>query len=145
MTGARVLAALGLKTRTGHAIVVAVSGPVDAPEILGKTRIDVATTFEEGAVLHMGQELPIEEARRFVGDSEARFARRARAGLAAFVSGLDAKIVSAAMAAAPPKSLPNLESILRSHALVHTAEGELYRRVFAEGAAKVGPRPTRVP
>jgi hypothetical protein len=138
-------AALGFKVHIGRAAVVAVGGPVDAPEILAKARIDVASTFDEGAVFHVGQGLPIETARSLVRDSEIRFAERACAELAAFTSRLGAKVVAAGMVAAAAKPLPPLESILKSHPLVHAAEGELYRRVFAKAGAALGAPPTRVP
>jgi hypothetical protein len=138
-------AALGFTVRTGRAAVVAVGGSIEAPEVLAKAQIEVATSFEEGAVFHVGQEMPIEEARAFLRDAETRFVERARAELAAFTGRLEATIVAAGMAAKAAKPLPPLESILKSHPLVHAAEGELYRRVFAEAGAALGARPTRVP
>jgi hypothetical protein len=144
IVGAKRRAALGFKVRTGRAIVVAVGGPIDAPEILGKVRVDVAFSFDEGAVFHVGQGLPVEKARVFVRDAESRFIERARAELAAFTARLGAKVVGAGMVAAAAKPLPPLEAILRSHPLVHAAEGELYRRIFSEAGAAFGFRPTRV-
>jgi hypothetical protein len=137
--------ALGFVTHTGRAAVLALAGPPDAPEILAKARIDVATTFEEGAVFHVGQELPLPEARALVERSERRLIESARAQLAAFIAPLSAKVVAAGMVAPEPKALPPIEKILKSHALVHAAEGELYRRVFVEAGAALGKRPTRVP
>jgi hypothetical protein len=136
--------ALGLKPRTGRAVVVVVAGPNEAPEILGKAQIQVAFTFEEGAVFHTGQELPLEQAQALVREAEVRFAEKAHAELGAFLAGLGARVVAAAMAAPAVKSLPDVATILRSHALVHAAEGELYRRVFAAAAAAEGPLPARV-
>jgi hypothetical protein len=137
-------AALGLKVRTGRAVVVAVGGAVDAPEILVKTRIDVAFTFDEGAVYHVAQGLSLDAARTFLSESEARFVERARKELAALREGLDAKLVAASLVAPPPKPAPPLETILKAHPLVHAAEGELYRRVFSEASAALGARPSRV-
>jgi hypothetical protein len=138
-------AALGFSVRTGKAFVVAVGGPAAAPAVLAKGRIDVASTFEEGAVFHAAQELPAREARALVERGEARFTERARTALAAFEAGLDAEVIAAGMAAAAEKKLPPLESILRSHPLVHAAEGELYRRVFAAASAALGAPAARVP
>jgi hypothetical protein len=138
-------AALGFSVHIGRAVVVAVGGPIEAPEILAKARIDVAFSFDEGAVFHAGQKLPVDKAQDLVRDAEIRFAKRACAELAAFTAGLDAKVVAASMVAADAKPLPPLESILKSHPLVHAAEGDLYRRVFTEAGASVGARPTRVP
>lgn len=138
-------AALGFKVRTGRATVVAVSGAIDAPEVLAKERIDLALTFDEGAVYHVAQERPIDEARAFLRDAEIGFAERARKELAALAARLDVKVVAAGMAAPAAKRLPPLETILKSHPLVHAAEGELYRRVFSEAGAALGAQPTRVP
>lgn len=137
-------AALGFAVHTGRAVVVAVGGPIDSPEILAKAQIVVASSFEEGAVFHVAQELPIEQARALVRDAETRLVERARAELAAFVAPLAARIVAAGMAAPAARALPALEAILNSHPRVHAAEGELYRRVFSEAGAAIGTRPTRV-
>jgi hypothetical protein len=137
-------ATLGFKPRTGWSAIVAVAGPPDAPEILAKTRIDVATSFEEGAVFHMAQELPLEKARALVHDSELRFTELARTKLAAFKAQLTAKVIGAGMAAPPSKALPPLEAIVKSHARVHAAEGELYRRVFEKASTALRVRTTRV-
>src|SRR5262245_42830837 len=137
-------AALGFAVHTGRAAVVAVGGPIDAPEILAKAQLVVASTFDEGAVFHVAQERPIEEARELVREAEIRFAERARAELAAFSVPLGARVVAAGMVAPAARHLPALEAILKSHPLVHAAEGELYRRVFSEASASIGARPTRV-
>jgi hypothetical protein len=140
--------ALGLSVHTGRAVVVAVGGSTGAPSILAKGAFQVAATFEEGAVFHMGQEMPLEEARAFIRDSEARFTARARAELTAFAAKLGdgVGIVAAAMVAPAAKVLPPIEAIVKAHPLVHAAEGELYRRVFGEAAAAaLGAAPERVP
>ncbi len=137
-------AALGFKVHTGWAAVVAVGGP--APEVLAKARLQVAWTFDEGAVFHAGQQLPLEKARALVGEAEARFAGKARAELSAFAAQLDAQVVAAAVVWGNPRPLPPFQAVLRSHPLVHAAEADLYRRVFAEaGEAVLGATPLRVP
>jgi hypothetical protein len=137
--------ALGLKVRTGRAVVVALAGPVDSPEILAKTRIEVASTFEEGAVFHVAQNYPPERARALVREREALFTQRALGELRAFVARECLKVVAAGMAAPPIKRLPPFESILKAHPLLHAAEGELYRRVFGDACVKLRARPSRNP
>jgi hypothetical protein len=81
-----------------------------------------------------------------VRDAEARFVKKARADLAAFVKGIDAELVGAGMVGGNPKPLPPFETILKSHPLVHAAEAELYRRTFAAaGEAVLGAPPMLVP
>ena len=43
------------------------------------------------------------------------------------------------------RALPSLEATLRSHAMVHTAEGELYRAAIARAAKNLNWRCVRVP
>lgn len=126
--------ALGIKSHTGWAAVVAVAGPT---EIAANRRIDVATTFNEGAVYHKGQELPFERAESLVRSSEEKFERLAREALselAAELRAADCEAVASGIVAGGGKPLPPLASILKSHALVHAAEGDLYRRVFARAS-----------
>jgi hypothetical protein len=98
---ARQRVVLGLVPRTGRAAVVVVGGSVEAPNVLAKGRIDVATTFDEGAVFHVSQDLPLEKARVFVRESEQRFIERARSEPAAFVTPLGGKVAAEQKQAAP--------------------------------------------
>lgn len=138
-------AALGLKVRTGKAVVVAVAGQVDSPEIIAKAHIQVAFTFDEGAVFHVAENYPPERARALIRERETLFTERALGELRAFVEREDFEVVAAGMSAPPVKRLPPLESILKTHPLLHAAEGELYRRVFADACTKLRARPTRNP
>ncbi len=124
---------LGMKSHTGWAALVALAGPVASAEVVAKRRIQVAWTFDEGAVYHKGQELPFTEADALIRSSEERFERTARealAGLAAELRALGCEPVASVLVSGDGRALPPLASILRSHALVHAAEGELYRRIF---------------
>jgi hypothetical protein len=126
--------------------VVAVVGPVDAPKVVAKARIDLATTFEEGAVYHVAQELPLAKARAHLKRAEQRFVEQARREIHALAASLEGKVVGAGFSAPTPKTLPSLEAILKSHPLIHTAEGELYRRVFISACEVLGPLPCpRIP
>jgi hypothetical protein len=93
----------------------------------------MAWTFDEGAVYHKAQELPLARAEALIHSSADRFERLAREALAAIVSKLRAdghEPVATAMVGDRAKVLPPLESILKSHPLVHAAEGELYRHAL---------------
>ena len=124
-------AALGFKTHTGWAAVVAVAGG----EVLLKRRIDMARDFATGAVFHAGQELPLERAKALIETSEARFVSLARDAIASIVEELQGyDVVASSIVAGNPKPLPPLEAILKSHPLVHAAEGALYRRVISRAS-----------
>lgn len=69
-------AALGFKVHTGWPAAVAVGAPTATPQVIAKARLQVAWTFDEGAVFHVGQQLPLEQARELIRDAEARFGRK---------------------------------------------------------------------
>ncbi len=65
---------------------MALSAPAAAPEVVAKRRIEMASTFDEGAVYHKGQELPLARAEALIRSLEERFKRLAREALAALAS-----------------------------------------------------------
>lgn len=136
--------ALGLKVKTGKAIVVALRGPAAEPTVVGKTLLQVAFTFEEGAVFHATQEMPAVQARAHVEHAEARFTKLAQKELTAFVRELGADVAAARLAAPDAKPLPPIEKIVKSHPLVHAAEIEIYRRVFTAACEALQLSPKRV-
>ena len=137
-------AALGFKVRTGKATVIAVGGKADAPAILVKALAQVAFTFEEGAMF-TSRRKSRSQPHAYSWETENAPSSRGPAKRLARIIDTDIEIVAAILAAPPPKALPPLESILKSHPLVHAAEGELYRRVFADACSALGAQPQRVP
>ncbi len=140
--------ALGMKSHIGWTAVVALAGPAASAEVVAKRRIDMATTFDEGAVYHKGQELPFDRAEALIRSSEEKFERTAREALSTLVAELQAagcEVVASGLVSGDGKALPPLASILRSHALVHAAEGELYRRVLIRACEACGIRALAIP
>jgi hypothetical protein len=134
-------AALGFSPHIGWAAVVAISGARAAPAVVAKLRVDMATTFESGAVYHAGQKLTVERAEALVRSSERAFEAAARARIAVLVAELRERGLEPAASAilsGVRRPLPPLATILRSHALVHAAEGELYRTVLARASDACG-------
>jgi hypothetical protein len=130
-------AALGFKAHIGWAAVVALAGPVASAQVVARRRIDMATTFDEGAVYHKGQNLPFERAEALIRTSGEKFERIAREALSDLLGEIRAagcEPIAAGVVAGNHKDLPPLTSILKSHALVHAAEGDLYRRVLVTAA-----------
>ncbi len=133
--------AIGIRPHTGWGAVVALGGPASGAEVLDRRRIDLATTFAEGAVYHQGQSLPLPEAEAFARDSARRFERLAQEALESLAAALRASGCRPAwcvLVGGSGRPLPPLASILRSHPLVHAAEAELYRGVLARGAEAAG-------
>jgi hypothetical protein len=134
-------AALGVAPHTGWAAIVVLSGARGAPELAGRSRVELAATFETGAVYHAGQGLPLERAEALVRASEERFTAAARAQLEALAGELRARglePVAGAVVGGGGRPLPALDTILRSHPLVHAAEAALYRRVLLRASEACG-------
>jgi hypothetical protein len=142
-------AAIGFKAHTGWASAVVLGETDDGVEVVAKARIAMIDGFEAAAVYHRGLEggLSAAEARPLV---EAAFreagvvARKELAALAAAAGGRWT-VRATAILSSGARPLPELEVILRSHPLVHAAEGELYREVLADACRALGLRVDRVP
>jgi hypothetical protein len=128
----------GFKAHTGWAAVVVLAGSASAPEVVLKRRVQMAADFGEAAAYHASQELSVAKAEALIGSAEAKFERSAHAAIGELIEELrlsDREAFASAIVGGQGKPLPSLESILRSHALVHAAEGELFRRVIAQACA----------
>ena len=136
-------AALGLRVHSGWAVLAAVAGPLAAPTVLERRRIELADRTVPGGVqpFHAARLLPLEEARRLVGQSLEGATRLARGALAAAAAELrprGTEVIACGLIQSSARSLPELGAVLASHALVHTAEGELFRDALAAAAADLG-------
>jgi len=103
--------ALGMKSHIGWAAVAALAGPAASAEVVAKLRIDMATTFDEGAVYHKGQDLPFDQAEALIRSSEEKFERTAREALSALVAELRAagyEAVASGLVSGDGKALPPL-------------------------------------
>jgi len=138
---ARRPAALGFKAHTGWAAAVALAGPPVQPKVVLKRRVEMETSFDAAAVYHAGRALPFAKAEALIRSSEERFEGAARVAIAAIAAELRAaglEPVASVVVGGGAKPLPALEAILRSHALVHAAEGELFRSILARASEVCG-------
>jgi len=147
VTPRRPPAALGLRAHSGWAALVAVGGGPASPEVLDRRRIEMADDREAKQPYHAAEELPLANARALL-DRLARVAQeRAAAGLGAVLADLRTDgydVVGAIVLTASGKALPPLESILASHALIHTADGEHFRDALAFAGRQHGVRVARI-
>jgi len=130
-------AAFGIRMHSGWGVLVCISGDPAAPEVVDRRRIVVAEPTMEGAKqpYHFAETLPLEEAERHLqkcGAVSERLALKAIRDVLEAVIARNYRIVGCAMLLASGRALPALPRILASHALVHTAEGEFFRRVVRE-------------
>jgi hypothetical protein len=144
-------AALGFSVHTGWAAVVAVSGPASAAAVLDRRRLEMMPGNEPDSprfVYHVASKLRPELARRLVRESTELSRDRARAALEAIADELRARdyqlVGSGVIVGNRPLTAP-LEKILESHALIHSAEGELFRGAIRDASASLGMPVTEVP
>jgi hypothetical protein len=133
-------AALGLKARTGRAIVVAVGGTVNRPLLLARGEIAL---LPEGAIApyHAAQELQGARARKHVADCIATAQRMAAAGIRERVSKLaheGHRVLCCGVLVGPPLPDWSCEEIIAVHVRMHQAEGVLFREAIVAGATACG-------
>lgn len=130
----RATAALGVAPRSSSALVVALTGPPDV-RLLARTRVELVGDDLPAQAYHAAAGLPLPEAERLVG----RWAEEALTSVeACFRELMDEHRVAAVGIAAVVRPIPTLAAVLRSHPLLHLAEGQLAREAVAEAATRAG-------
>jgi hypothetical protein len=127
-------AAFGFRMHSGWGVLVAVSGDDTRPQILFRGRIVVTDLSAPGGKqpYHYAATLPSQESEQHVSNA---FTQSAKLALAAIRDALDElerqkhRVVASAVLMAAGRSLPPLPKVLSSHPLIHTAEGEFFRKV----------------
>jgi len=131
--------ALGFRAHSGWAAMVAVAGTMGAPLVLERRRIVIADPEIPGSKqpYHAAAGLPLSKAEALVRNAIESSRALAFEALSATVKTLRTKgheVVGCAVLLGSGKALPGLERVLASHALIHTAEGEMFRDVLAFAA-----------
>jgi hypothetical protein len=119
--------------------MVAVAGTVEAPRVLDRRRVIIADPELTGSKqpYHAAAELPLAEAESLVRnaiESSRALAVEAIAAAAISLRREGHAVAGCAVLVGSAKLLPPLESILASHALIHTAEGIIFREALAWAA-----------
>ena len=130
-------AAFGIRVHSGWAVIVCVSGDPAAPDIVDRRRIVIIDSMMQGAKqpYHFAENLGLEEAERHLQKCAAVSQRLAVQAIREMLDGVTARkyhVLGCAILLASGRALPSLQKILASHALIHTAEGEFFRKVVRE-------------
>jgi hypothetical protein len=141
--GGGAAAAIGWRAHSGWAALVAVAGPLAAPVVVERRRVELVERTAPGAAqpYHAARDLPPAEAERFVGrcrDASLSLARQATAATAEALRRGGFRLAACGLLQSSARPLPAFAAVLASHALVHTAEGELFRDVLAVAAGEHG-------
>ncbi|MGB6689435.1 MAG: hypothetical protein WBE76_16500 [Terracidiphilus sp.] len=136
-------AAIGLRAHSGWTAMVAVALDEGVPWVLwrGRPHLVETFTFEFRQPYHTAEKVPIGEARGVIArarDEAARLARNAIATVLRRAADVDCDLTGCGLLLASGRPLPSLERILASHALIHTADGELFRDALVAAAKGCG-------
>jgi hypothetical protein len=143
-------AALGFRAHSGWAAAVALIGPSSSPQVIDRRRISLIEPGSPGGVqpYHVARTMDLTKAEEFIAVVIAAVDRSALLAVRAFAEAISSKrnpIARCGVVLASGRQLPSLEATLRSHAMVHSAEGELYRAAIARAAKNLTWRCVRVP
>jgi hypothetical protein len=136
-------AAVGFRVHSGWSALVLVSLEKGTPEVLSRQRVQLVETFSYKfrQPYHTAEKMPLEKAREFISGalSEARrLGYRALRSLQADLEKQGYQLKRCGLLLASGRGLPSLEKILQSHALIHTADGELFRDALRHSCARCG-------
>ena len=137
-------AAVGFSTHTGWAAAVVLSGSVERPRVVHRARIEL-WELADGFIYHRAAELDPEAGRKLIQRAEELSRRKAREGLRTLLEPLQVPLSAAGIVGANARLPSDLTAILKSHALVHAAEGELFRRALALASEGAGLKVATVP
>src|SRR5260370_22135129 len=133
--------ALGLRAHSGWAALVAVAGTRGSIEVVDRRRIELSAKKTPGPKqpYHEAESQMLEKARQIVAryaEEAGRLAGEALRDARADLTRQGHEVVGCALLDASGRQLPELESILASHTLIHSADGELFRNAIADAAEK---------
>ncbi|HSF14197.1 MAG TPA: hypothetical protein VLK65_01440 [Vicinamibacteria bacterium] len=142
-------AALGFAPHSGWAAVVAVAGDAGHPTVVYRGRIEMAdsTRRDSRQPYHAVESLPLVEAERRLADFSASALRLAVGSVSKIADELRAKnspIEAAGILDSSGRKGGNLEAILASHALIHTADGDHFREALEAACQRSDLRVVRV-
>jgi hypothetical protein len=134
-------AALGLRAHSGWAALVAVAGTRSSIEVVDRRRIELSASKTPGPKqpYHEAEGQKLDKARQIVTHYAEEAGRLATEELRAVLADLKTRghsVAGCGLLLASGRPLPALESILASHALIHSADGELFRDALADAAKK---------
>ena len=143
------VAVLGFAPHSGWAAMVALGGSPTEPRVLARSRVEMADPRapESKQPYHAVETLSVEEAARrlddymVVAEGMAYMAIRA---LAEDLSGRGYRVTSVGVLESSGRKGSSLASILASHALIHAADGDHYRKALAAAAERNGLAVSRV-
>jgi hypothetical protein len=127
--------AIGVSVHSGWGAVVAITGGQGEEEVLLRHRLVIIDPKMAGSAqpYHYVAEKEIQAAEKHLARCASESESLAFEGLTRLSAELRERgfmLTSAVILLSSARPLPDLEEILASHALIHTAEGEFFRQAF---------------
>jgi hypothetical protein len=143
-------AAIGVSVHSGWGVVVTVAGKHGAEEVLDRRRLIIIDSKVAGVAqpYHYVQAREIHVAEAHLNGCAAESRRLAVEALTRMATELSDKgfvLIASALLLSSARPLPDLEKILASHPLIHTAEGEFFRQAFRSAFDHLKIPITRIP
>jgi hypothetical protein len=136
-------AVLGFRVHSGWTALVAVSLEKGVPTVLSRQRLQLVETFsfKFRQPFHTAERMRFKDASKFISGvrtAAEHIAYRSLHAVQLDLNKLGYQLDRVALLLASGKPLPELEKILQSHALIHTADGELFREVLRSASTRCG-------
>lgn len=136
-------AALGFRAHSGWTALVALSVSKGVPTVLARQRVHLVETFtyKFRQPYHTAKRMAPDEGRAFVARVQSEARRLAYRAIRELQDNLQAqgyRLTRTGLVLASGRPLPRLAQILASHALIHTADGELFRGALLHASARCG-------
>jgi hypothetical protein len=124
-------------------VSVAVTGRLNAPSVIDRCRIEMADPATPGSTqpYHAAAGLDLKKAEEFVkrcGDSATHLAEQAVRALIDKLREKNHEVLGSGILLGSGRPAPALAATLASHALIHTAEGELFRSALTRAIERCG-------
>jgi hypothetical protein len=141
--------ALGFRTHSGWALLVAVANPGRAPEAVARLRLEMVDSSSPGGAqpFHKAAELELNAAEALVNSAAGSANRIATVALRKFTAELSQRgmrAVGAIVLAGSGRTISDLRVLLGSHPAIHTAEGELFRNAVLHACHECGISASRI-
>jgi len=133
-------AALGFRAHSGWASLVAIAGPRADPVVVVRRRIELVRRTPRQP-FHAAEGRPFAAAEGLIRRSQDEAATLAERAVRDTLGELRAggrEPVACGLLVAAGRPLPDLRTVLASHALIHAAEGELFRDVLRQASRRCG-------
>jgi hypothetical protein len=136
-------AALGFRVHSGWSAIVAVALEKNEPRVLARQRTHLVETFTYyfRQPYHTAKRMGADKGGEFISSVTSAVKRLAEEAIRSLQSSLhkeNYELSRCGLLLASGRVLPSLDKILASHALIHTADGELFREALLDASRSCG-------